>query len=203
VEPSIAEGSARRRPRRAAWLVAGSLLVAALGACDRNIAPYDPAEEPRQPDLRRIFPAPDDQGGPSDSPLAAGDRAPGEDAEPVVPAAPGRPGAAIRGTVYLAEDEAGGEGPAAGVLFVIARPAGARGGPPLAVVRVPSPRFPVDFEIGPDDVMMPTMRFEGPIALSARLDADGNASTQDEADRATASPPATAPGDAGVALRLQ
>lgn len=180
--------------RRSALLSLVLLFVAVGSGCDRNVSPYDPAEEPRPPDLSRIFPAPEQ----TEAPRAAGPM--GAGGEPAAPApAAGRPGAAVRGTVHLAD----GDGGAAGVLFVIARPSGAQGGPPLAVVRVASPRFPHDFEIGPDDVMIPTMRFEGPITLTARLDTDGNASTQSEGDRATPSPVAVAPGDVGIELRLE
>ena len=40
----------------------GAAVLAVVGwgavlACDRNLEPFDPAEEPRQPDLARIFPA--------------------------------------------------------------------------------------------------------------------------------------------------
>jgi hypothetical protein len=66
------------------------------------------------------------------------------------------------------------------VLFVIARNAG--GGPPLAVKRIPSPSFPVEFELGPDDRMIQQLPFVGPLTLSARLDSDGNATTRTPGD---------------------
>ncbi len=59
------------------------------------------------------------------------------------------------------------------VLFLIARKGG--GGPPLAVVRVANPRFPLAFEISRRNVMIPGVPFEGMVTLSARLDADGAA----------------------------
>ena len=59
------------------------------------------------------------------------------------------------------------------VLFLIARKGG--GGPPLAVVRVANPRFPLAFEISKRNVMIPGVPFEGVVSLSARLDADGSA----------------------------
>ena len=59
------------------------------------------------------------------------------------------------------------------VLFLIARKGG--GGPPLAVVRVANPRFPLKFEISKRNVMIPGVPFEGMVSLSARLDADGSA----------------------------
>ena len=60
------------------------------------------------------------------------------------------------------------------VLFLIARKTG--GGPPLAVVRVANPRFPLKFEISKqkrDDSRRSF--FEGMVSLAARLDADGSA----------------------------
>ncbi len=59
------------------------------------------------------------------------------------------------------------------VLFLIARKGG--GGPPLAVVRVANPRFPLKFEISKQNVMIPGVPFEGMVSLLARLDADGSA----------------------------
>ncbi len=59
------------------------------------------------------------------------------------------------------------------VLFLIARKGS--GGPPLAVVRVANPRFPLPFEISKRNVMIPDTPFEGMVTLSARLDADGAA----------------------------
>ncbi len=167
-----------------------SLLVWGMASCDRNIAPFVPGELPRQPDLSRIFPAPEETpsmaGGVSGGSLAAG------------PAGVGRPGAAVRGNVRLAQSDAGAEG----TLFIIARPQGASGGPPLAVLRIASPEFPLAFEIGPDQVMIPGMRFEGPIALSARLDGDGDAMTRDEGDLQTGTPLGVVPGSVGVELLL-
>ncbi len=111
----------------------------------------------------------------------------------------GRPGAPIRGRASLAESV----GAAEGTLFIIARLQGATGGPPLAVLRVPNPVFPVDFEIGPDQVMIPSMKFEGLIDLGARLDADGDAMTRDAGEPRTQESQVVAPGTLGVELVLQ
>ena len=59
------------------------------------------------------------------------------------------------------------------VLFLIARKGG--GGPPLAVVRLANPRFPLAFEVSKRNVMIPGVPFIGTVSLSARLDADGSA----------------------------
>lgn len=81
-------------------------------------------------------------------------------------------GEVISGTVEIApalQSKAEGKP----VLFLIARKGG--GGPPLAVVRVANPRFPLAFEISKRNVMIPGVPFEGMVSLSARLDADGSA----------------------------
>ncbi len=81
-------------------------------------------------------------------------------------------GEVISGTIEIApalRAKAGGKP----VLFLIARKGG--GGPPLAVVRVATPRFPLKFEISKRNVMIPGVPFEGMVTLSARLDADGSA----------------------------
>jgi hypothetical protein len=57
------------------------------------------------------------------------------------------------------------------VLFVIARKTA---GTPLAVVRIPQPRFPQPFRIGPENVMMAGTPLEGTVSLSARLSRSGS-----------------------------
>lgn len=110
-------------------------------------------------------------------------------------------GSPITGRIEVAPELAGSL-PAGAILFVIARPEGAVGGPPLAVLRIPEPEFPVAFEIGPGDVMIPSMRFAGPIALTARLDSDGNAMTRAGSDLSSPAAPPAEPGTTGVVLVL-
>ena len=81
-------------------------------------------------------------------------------------------GEVISGTIEIAPDlQVKAQGKP--VLFLIARKGG--GGPPLAVVRMANPRFPLAFEISKRNVMIPGVSFEGMVSLSARLDADGSA----------------------------
>ena len=109
-------------------------------------------------------------------------------------------GAVVRGQVDLID----GLRPAPGsVLFVIARKQGVQAGPPLAVARIGEPQFPQVFELGQDQVMMPGLRFEGPLSITARLDSDGNAMTRDPTDPATASGYAADPGQRDVLLMLE
>ncbi len=107
--------------------------------------------------------------------------------------------APIRGTLKLANGEDPGPG---GVLFLIARTSPV--GPPLAVKRLPVGPFPLDFEIGPDDVMIPGMPFAGAINLTARIDADGDPLTPAAAgDLQGAVAGAVGPGTGGVQLVLR
>jgi cytochrome c-type biogenesis protein CcmH len=105
----------------------------------------------------------------------------------------------VSGTVEIAE-ELEERVPRGGVLFVIARSEG--GGPPLAVKRIVDPEFPLDFEIGPADRMIEQMPFSGPLRLSARLDADGNATTRSAGDLQGSLEAAVEPGAEGVRIRL-
>ena len=86
------------------------------------------------------------------------------------------------------------------MLFIIARTRPT--GPPLAVMRVPNPSFPHDFEIGQAQVMIPTLQFAGDIKLSARLDSDGNAMTKLPGDLVGEAAASLVPGTRGVVLVL-
>jgi cytochrome c-type biogenesis protein CcmH len=104
----------------------------------------------------------------------------------------------VSGTITLAPDLEK-KVPAGAILFLIAR-SGAGGGPPLAVKRIESPTFPLAFTLGPDDRMIQQMPFEGPLQLSARLDADGNAMTREPGDLSGQTPEMHQPGESGVAI---
>ena len=181
-------------------LTSFACLVLALAACDRNLEPFDPNEQPREPDLSKIFPVGAESAEPAQPGLPP---PPGEDrGAPDLPsevAAAGSTAAPITGTVALAPELAG-KTPANAVLFIIAR----RGaGPPLAVKRVPNPSFPVEYSIGPDDRMIQSMPFTGPIELTARIDGDGNATSRSPGDvMGTAQTGPVEPGATGVAILL-
>jgi cytochrome c-type biogenesis protein CcmH len=187
---------------------AAVLVVAVfLGSgCDRHVEPYVPGEEPEQPDLTKIFPegasaarpavaelppSPQRRAAPPFMPPAAPAPAPVQ-AEAQPEAQP------IRGTIRLAP-ELEGRVPAGGVLFIIVRLGSA--GPPLAVKRIPSPSFPLDFEIGPGDRMITSVPFAGPLQVSARVDADGNV-TRGAGDLAGGAAEGVQPGAVDVVLVL-
>ena len=109
--------------------------------------------------------------------------------------------AAIRGRITIAPELQNDVRPGS-VLFLIARAGTGGGGPPLAVRRFTTPRFPLEFEIGPENVMIPSMRFEGAIQLTARLDSDGNAMTRLPGDLQGAMTTPLSPGASGAVLTL-
>jgi hypothetical protein len=171
------------------------LAAAALAGCDRNIEPFVPGEEPRQPDLSKIFPAGAEQAGtprpqPGIPPLPRESRG-GADAS--ASAAP------IEGTVSV-PDHLRGSLPDGAVLFLIARRGAA--GPPLAVQRIGAPSLPLRFSIGPADRMIPSIPFEGPLQLSARLDADGDAMSRKPGDLQGTAEGSFSPGARGVSIVL-
>ncbi len=131
--------------------------------------PFDPEEQPRAADLTGIFPEGAERAAqaPAVMPPPPGEAAPPENAAP------------IQGTIRLA-DGLEASAPRDGVLFLIARSGDA--GPPLAVKRFASPRFPLRFSIGPDDRMLRALPFQGAMQLSARLDRDGSASSREQGD---------------------
>lgn len=61
-----------------------------------------------------------------------------------------------------------------GTLFVFARAAGEQAGPPAAVARIDSPKFPVAFSLGAAQAMMPGTEFKGPYRLTARFSPQGD-----------------------------
>jgi cytochrome c-type biogenesis protein CcmH len=67
-------------------------------------------------------------------------------------------------------------------LFIIARPAGGPGGPPLAVKKIDKPAFPLSYSLGQENVMMQGTPFSGKVNITVRLDKDGNPTTRGAGD---------------------
>ena len=175
--------------------IAPILAVVALLGCHRNVESYVPGEEPRQPDLSKIFPAGAEQEGRRTAPLEL-PAAPGAGPRGADPWADAEP---IRGVVTV-PDELAERVPEGGVLFLMARV-----GPKnslLAVQRIADPSFPLRFEIGPGDRMGQRVPFAGEFQLSARLDADGDAGSRNPGDLQGRAPGTLAPGASGVTLVL-
>lgn len=190
-------GGATVRRMRAARLLLALGTVALVLACDRKVEPFVPGEKPEAPNLVKIFPPGAEQAQPMTAP---GEPPPPPPAAPPSDEAAVAPsGAPIRGVVRLAP-ELLDRAPANATLFVIAR--GGAGGPPVAVKRIPAASLPYAFELGPDDRMIQTIPFAGPLQLSARLDADGNATTRAAGDVQGAAAAPVEPGATGVELVL-
>lgn len=67
-------------------------------------------------------------------------------------------------------------------LFIIARPAGGAGGPPLAVKKIDKPNFPLNYTLSQENVMMQATPFAGKLNITVRLDKDGNPTTRTPGD---------------------
>ncbi|MGH0033366.1 MAG: c-type cytochrome biogenesis protein CcmI/CycH [Myxococcota bacterium] len=179
-------------------LVLALVALPTLG-CDRNVEPFDAAEQPRQPDLSKIFPKGAERAAMVEpglpAPPGAGRGAPSLAQEAAAAGTAGGDAAPITGTIRL------GAGvtapiPDGAILFLIARRGEA--GPPLAVKRIPSPRLPLDFSVGPEDRMIQAMPFEGPLRITARIDGDGNASSRTPGDLQGQAEGVYEPGASGV-----
>jgi hypothetical protein len=168
------EKAVQMRMQKRGWerrLAVGALVMLTLVVgCNRRSKGFVPADqEPPLPE-RVVVPGLDVPKPPAPS------RPSTTTAMPDAPSAPADPAAEIRGSIRLADGVEAGSG----VLFVIARSGGA--GPPLAVRRLDPSKFPIEFTIGPSDVMIQGRPFAGPITLTARLDGDGNAMTREPTD---------------------
>jgi hypothetical protein len=167
------------------------LVIAALtaGGCDRRLEPFVPGEKAQAPDLTKIFPAGADRPA---EPAAGMPSAGGRGAAPVEES-----GAPIDGTIELAPELAGRVPPNA-VVFLMARRED--GGPLVAAQRIVDPRFPLDFSLGSEHRMGAANSFAGPLHISVRVDADGNATTRNVGDLLGSSAEAHEPGDRGVVV---
>lgn len=133
------------------------------------------------PQIERLLAALDAQGG--GTPAASGPATDPSDAT----------GPVYSAVIRLAD---GADLPPSGVLFVTLR--GDDGGPPAAVRRVADPTFPLEVTLGAGDSMLGRPLPDSG-TLTARLDADGNASTRQPGDLETA---AEARPDTVIDLRL-
>jgi len=172
------------------WVVLVIALIAAEG-CDRRVEPFVPGEKPQTPDLTKIFPAGADL---ADRPAADLPSRPGRGAPPVEERM-----APIEGTIELAPELAGRIAPDA-VAFLMVR--SSANGSLVAAKRISTPRFPLAFSIGSEDRMSAATPFAGPLLITVRIDADGNATTRDVGDLLGSSAETHGPGDRGVVVRV-
>lgn len=106
----------------------------------------------------------------------------------------------ISGTVKVAPKLAGKVGKT-GTLFVFARLAGEQAGPPSAVARIDSPKFPVAFSLGAAQAMIPGTEFKGTFRLTARYSPQGDAMQKEGAfEGKTEAKKPLSPGAKGVEI---
>lgn len=105
-------------------------------------------------------------------PMAGGPGAPAPAAPQTASAGDPR---AVRGTLSLA---GGTKVPPGAAVFLIVRPAGAKGGPPVAVSRIEANAFPLSFQLSQVNSMMGQPLPES-MLIEARVDLDGNPMTRD------------------------
>ncbi|HET7705489.1 MAG TPA: tetratricopeptide repeat protein [Thermoanaerobaculia bacterium] len=98
-----------------------------------------------------------------------------------MPAAASAPPASAGGSVRITLDLDPAAKGRTGTIYVIARPAGVSGGPPVAVKRVPATSLPVTFDFSSADSMM-GQPLPASMRIEARLDADGDAATRSPSD---------------------
>ena len=79
----------------------------------------------------------------------------------------------IAGRVTIAEELAERVSDSDVLFVIVRRPQGPRR--PVAVKRIDGPRFPVEFEITSQDVMIQGSELKGMVEVVARLDKDGSA----------------------------
>ncbi|MFP5405443.1 MAG: c-type cytochrome biogenesis protein CcmI [Gammaproteobacteria bacterium] len=139
---------------------------AAAGVAGQRSGPAPAPSQPASGPLASTAPS-----GAVPSGAASSAATPSAAARPTTPA----PAATVRGTVTLASGLAQRVPPGA-TLFIVAR---AAEGPriPVAVLRVPSPRLPMDFELGDANAMDPSrlLSSTAAISLEARLSGSGTA----------------------------
>jgi len=114
--------------------------------------------------------APTAEGAPSAAPM------PGPSEKPDAGVATGEP---IEGTITVSPELAG-KATAGDTLFIIARQGAS--GPPLAAKKLAVSHFPMKYSLGPENVMMQGMPWQGELQIIVRVDKDGNATTKSPGD---------------------
>ncbi|MDB5097322.1 MAG: c-type cytochrome biosis protein CcmI [Cyanobacteria bacterium RYN_339] len=108
---------------------------------------------------------------------------------------------AVAGTITLAPDRMAKMG-ASDTLFILARPAGEKGGPPLAVLKMVGMKFPLKYELGQEDVLMPGKFFTGKVEVQAVLRRSGIATLPVPGDVRGVHAQPVEPGAKGVDIAL-
>ena len=93
-----------------------------------------------------------------------------------------------------------------GTLFIFAKNAGGKAGDgqmPVAVQRIADPKFPVKFQLGPENAMVQGTPFVGPFTVYARYSQVGNATDKTGPQGATAEGKKIQPGDKDLKIELK
>jgi hypothetical protein len=81
------------------------------------------------------------------------------------------------------------------VLFIVAKNSG---GVPVAVKRIVNPQFPVDYKLGPEDLIVPGQIPKGPLSLSVEMNTHGNVGAPVKGDLRGECPDKVTAGERGV-----
>ncbi|HEY2902432.1 MAG TPA: hypothetical protein VGL59_17750 [Polyangia bacterium] len=190
------------KPARGSSFVAaliGAGLALSITACSKNDEAGKAAGIPAPP-AGSAAPAPAAAPPP---PAAAAPTAPPPAPAAEAPAPKPDPNAVINGTIVLAPAMKAQVKPD-DVIFLVARRVSdnpsARGSL-VAVKRFTAAALPIPFSLGPQDMMFKNGNFEGDLAISARVDKDGDPMTHKKGD-VIALLPKVAVGSRGVKLSL-
>ena len=85
------------------------------------------------------------------------------------------------------------------ILFIVAKNVG---GVPVAVHRIVNPEFPAPFQLGPGDLLIPSLRRREPLTLHAEMNTHGDVGTPKPGDFEGDAPGISAPGSTGVKIIL-
>ena len=127
-----------------------AILLLTAGGCTEQRSESDEPSGEEVRDVSRFLPG-QGPGAPSWQPAMPADASPSENVSPTTLGLPPHESPAIRGTIRVAENATP---PPGGVLFIIARPAGSRGGPPAAAKRIDGARFPLAYSLSKQDAMI-------------------------------------------------
>jgi hypothetical protein len=105
----------------------------------------------------------------------------------------------LMGRVDLAAQLSGRATKPGEMLFVVAQN---EGGVPVAMRRIVNPEFPVEFTLGPDDLLVPAVRGREPLQVHAELNSHGEVGYSQETDLYGTAPDTVAPGAHNVAIIL-
>ena len=120
-----------------------------------------------------------------------------------VPACTSKKETVVVGTIQMAVELQSKIAPSA-ALYIIARPIGAQGGPPLAAQRVAQPfRFPIEFKLTQADAMAPDQPFQGEVTVTARVSQSGSASPASAGDIEGVSTPSIVEVGSGKKLAIE